>query len=296
MTRMGMVSCNPAVCKVGGNCVQKSTIADMRQIVNDFFWGRFDDCAPSSKTRQLLILNILRSAYRVDSQEFHFYAGNKSYDNTRVCEAGFLILLGISNNPNASAAPRQWTHLKAYVKSGKEAAGIPYSSQKEDKLLKAEAKCSKFKSATTFIEFLQRNSGILFLVQKVYIFQLNLYDLLIYNFLACDNFIIAYIGGLNVYVAPFVDLKSFYAEYKYYHSHQQTRQEDIAGQTTFNNAFHLLRETKGIKLLKAKGAFQTCEICNNASELLNHNKTSVLFIIPLRSVDRTLRHSQREVI
>ena len=159
MTRMGMVSCNPAVCKVGGNCVQKSTIADMRQIVNDFFWGRFDDCAPSSKTRQLLILNILRSAYRVDSQEFHFYAGNKSYDNTRVCEAGFLILLGISNNPNASAAPRQWTHLKAYVKSGKEAAGIPYSSQKEDKLLKAEAKCSKFKSATTFIEFFAKEFG-----------------------------------------------------------------------------------------------------------------------------------------
>jgi hypothetical protein len=65
--------------------------------------------------------------------------------------SGVSAVLGISNNPNASAAPRQWTHLKAYVKSGKEAAGIPYSSQKEDKLLKAEAKCSKFKSETTFL-------------------------------------------------------------------------------------------------------------------------------------------------
>ena len=158
MTRMGMLSCNPSVCKLGGNCVQNSTIADMRNMVNDF-WGNFEDPAPSSKTRQLLILSILRSAYRPDSQEFHFYAGNKTSNNRRVCEAGYLILLGISNNPNASAAPRQWVHIKKYVKSGQEAAGIQYSTQNEHKLLKAEAKCTKFKSAKTFIEFFAKEFG-----------------------------------------------------------------------------------------------------------------------------------------
>jgi hypothetical protein len=158
MTRMGMLSCNPSVCKLGGTCVQNSTIADMRNMVKDF-WGHTEDPAPSSKTRQLLILNILRSAYRPDSQEFHFYAGNKTSNNRRVCEAGYLILLGISNNPNASAAPRQWVHIKKYVKSGQEAAGIQYSTQNEHKLLKAEAKCTKFKSAKTFIEFFAKEFG-----------------------------------------------------------------------------------------------------------------------------------------
>eukprot|EP01035_Chromulina_nebulosa_P027919 gene27919-36780_t len=95
MTRMEMLSCNPSVCKLGGNCVQNCTIADMRNMVKDF-WGHFEDPAPSSKTRQLLILSILRSAYRPDSQEFHFYAGSKTSNNRGVCEVGYLILLGIS--------------------------------------------------------------------------------------------------------------------------------------------------------------------------------------------------------
>ena len=158
MSRMGMVSCNRTVCKLGGNCVQQSTIADMRQMVNDF-WGHYEERAPSSKTRHLLILNILRFAHRADVGELHFYAGNKTSNNRRVCEAGFLILLGLSNNPNASAAPRQWVNLKKHVLSGADAAGIKYSTKKESTLLKAEAKCTKFKSATTFIEYFAKEFG-----------------------------------------------------------------------------------------------------------------------------------------
>jgi len=159
MSRMGMSSCNPSVCKQGGNCVQKSTIEDMRTMVNDF-WGVSDECAPSSKTRQLLILNILRSAYRPDEEDFHFFAGNKAKNNRRVCEAGYLILLGLSNNPNASAAPRQWTNLKKYVKSGAQAAGIPYASKlSKGKLEKSEPKRNKMNSATSFILMFGRDFG-----------------------------------------------------------------------------------------------------------------------------------------
>jgi len=158
MSRMGMTSCNPTVCKFGGECVQKSTIADMRQMVLDF-WGESEDGAPSSKTRRLLILEILRSAFRPDTGEFEFYAGNKRKNNTRVCEAAYLILLGLSNHPNASAAPGQWINTKEYVVSGKGKAGVPYSTKKEDLLRKAESKSIKFKSATTFIEFFAKEFG-----------------------------------------------------------------------------------------------------------------------------------------
>lgn len=89
-------------------------------------------------------------------------------------------------------------------------------------------------------------------------------------------------GGLDVYVAPFVDLRSFFREYLYYHAHQQTRREDLAMLSTFSSAFKLIHQTKGnIKLLKAKGSHQTCEICNNASELLaNKSKRSIFFSPP----------------
>ena len=158
LSRMGMVSCNPSSCKLGGQCVQKTTIESMRHMVNDF-WGNSEDPAPSSKTRHLLILNILKSAFRPDSEEFHFYATNYEKNNRKVCEAGFLILLGLSNNPNASAAPRQWTNLKKYVKSGKIAAGVPYSTKSEGLLMKVESKSTKFKSATTFIEYFAKEFG-----------------------------------------------------------------------------------------------------------------------------------------
>jgi hypothetical protein len=36
LSRMGMVSCNPSSCKLGGQCVQKTTIESMRHMVNDF--------------------------------------------------------------------------------------------------------------------------------------------------------------------------------------------------------------------------------------------------------------------
>jgi hypothetical protein len=158
MSRMGMASCNPTVCKLGGDCVQKTTIADMRQMVSEF-WGEFDDGAPSSKTRRLLILEIIRTAFRPDSGEFYFYAGNKMKNNTRVCEAGYLILLGLSNNPNASAAPGQWITAKDYIVTGKDKAGVAYSTKSDDILQKAETRSSKLKSATTFIEFFAKEFG-----------------------------------------------------------------------------------------------------------------------------------------
>ena len=54
-----------------------------------------------------------------------------------------------------------------------------------------------------------------------------------------------YLGGLNVFVAPFTDLKSFHEEYVYYHAHQQTQPENIAKASTFYSAFDIMNKTKG---------------------------------------------------
>ena len=112
-----------------------------------------------------------------------------------------------------------------------------------------------------------------------------------------------YLGGLNVFVAPFTDLKSFHEEYVYYHAHHHTQPENIAKASTFYSAFDILNKTKEIKLLTAKGAFQTCEICNNASELLTNKRKNfkILFALlylqfVIYLLDRNLKHSQREVI
>ena len=72
-----------------------------------------------------------------------------------------------------------------------------------------------------------------------------------------------------MYVAPFVDFKSFYMEYKYYSAHHYCLPDTVASLATFKRAFEDCA-TRGIKKLKAKGSFNTCEICNNASLLLSN--------------------------
>lgn len=80
-----------------------------------------------------------------------------------------------------------------------------------------------------------------------------------------------------MFVAPFVDLKSFYLEYKYYAAHHFYLPEVVASYATFKRAF-LDCEKRGIKKLKAKGTFNTCEICNNASLLLANKGILSLFL------------------
>jgi len=154
---MGIGRCSKD-CKFGGTCVEETTIGDMQDMVNDF-WDDDESDAPSAATRRLKILTILRKSYQPNEDEFQFFAGCKIKNNRRVCEAGFLILLGISNSPIASTAPGQWKRMKKYVAEGKDLAGIEYKSVGEEKLMKAESKSNKMKSALTFIEYFAKEFG-----------------------------------------------------------------------------------------------------------------------------------------
>ena len=157
--RMFLGNCN-SECKFGGKCVEETTIKDMRSMVNDF-WDDYDCKAPSAATRRLKIIQILRSAYRPNSDEFEFYAGCKEKNNRAVCEAAYLILLGLSNSPNASNAPGQWKRLKKYIKEGKDLQNVQYSaSENENKNQhRSEKKQLKKSNALTYIQWFAKEFG-----------------------------------------------------------------------------------------------------------------------------------------
>ena len=56
--RLSIAKCS-STCHLGGTCVQLTTIQDMETMVIDF-WDDADCAAPSSETRRLKILDILR--------------------------------------------------------------------------------------------------------------------------------------------------------------------------------------------------------------------------------------------
>ena len=86
-------------------------------------------------------------------------------------------------------------------------------------------------------------------------------------------------GGKNIYVAPFVDVKAFFEEYCSFHSLRHTPVDNVAGDSTFRSVFKECEDNNGIRLLRAKGTLNTCEICNNASDLLRNTSKFLRFNI-----------------
>ena len=82
-------------------------------------------------------------------------------------------------------------------------------------------------------------------------------------------------GGKDIYVAPFVDVKAFWEEYCQFNVAQYTPVTEVAGISTFRQAFKIC-ENLGIRKLQSKGTINTCEICNNASDLLR-NRSKITF-------------------
>ena len=73
-----------------------------------------------------------------------------------------------------------------------------------------------------------------------------------------------------LFVAPFSDLVSFHEEYKIHCAENSLMPEEVGSPTVFSEAFHHLYKNAGYRLQSSKGVFNTCEICNNAKELLRN--------------------------
>ena len=75
---------------------------------------------------------------------------------------------------------------------------------------------------------------------------------------------------------PFYHLKSFHEEYLIDSAFRNVLAENVASKTVFSDAYYHLYKTEGLRKLKSKGSFNTCEICNNAEFIRNNKRKSYL--------------------
>jgi hypothetical protein len=153
--------CNPNTCPYGGKCIDKSTFEEVYDMKVDF-WGDVEKEAPSRDTKRKLILKILTKSFRRSNRTFEFIIGNKDKDNRLVCEAAYLIALGLSNNKNASQAPSQWRNTKKFVLDGNgfdDLTKYSYSEVTNSGKMKREEKSTKYDHAITFIHNYAINYG-----------------------------------------------------------------------------------------------------------------------------------------
>ena len=103
--------------------------------------GCFNDEPPSAKQRKEFIEEIIKASYTESTGKFNFIV-NKNVEEggaTLVCEAAYLILLGLSKDRNASQCSYQWKNAKNRVMMGKEKISLVNTLQKHAKLDSAVA-------------------------------------------------------------------------------------------------------------------------------------------------------------
>lgn len=73
----------------------------------------------------------------------------------------------------------------------------------------------------------------------------------------------------EVMCLPYEDVKQLFSEYRAHCHTNLIHSSAVAGEQTFRKAF---KSFDNIRLIGCKGSFQTCDICNNANDMLKSKR------------------------
>ena len=83
-------------------------------------------------------------------------------------------------------------------------------------------------------------------------------------------------GEEHIRILPFETVSQLYEEYKAHYKATTNATDDycMASKETFRKQWSEFYKTGQVKLSRGKGTFPTCDICNNANDMLSFSKTS----------------------
>jgi len=73
-------------------------------------------------------------------------------------------------------------------------------------------------------------------------------------------------------IIPFEDLSQLANEYQMSCKYENLHPQEFAKKETFRKAWVELHKQKKVRLMRGKGTFPTCDICNNANDMLSSTK------------------------
>jgi hypothetical protein len=73
-------------------------------------------------------------------------------------------------------------------------------------------------------------------------------------------------------IIPFEDLSQLANEYQMNCKYENLHPQEFAKKETFRKAWIELHKQKKVRLMRGKGTFPTCDICNNANDMLSSTK------------------------
>lgn len=177
--------------------------------------------------------NILAARFTGSSNKFDYFirCGSKFLNRTNIeiCENAFIFLLGFK------ARSRQYNDIKQLIQRG-------YNIFDEVTYHPRERDSAKYLHAKLFIENFVHDS--------------------------CDILPLKTSDNSDVYCLPYGSIKAFYEEYVTSSKVNGNDETTIASETRFRVCF-TNEFSRTVRLMRCKGNFSTCDICNNAADLLN---------------------------
>jgi hypothetical protein len=231
----------PTTCVLGQDCKTPLTFKAITEEI-DFFWGDSDIELSTTQRRKAIVAKLFAAYQRNDKMEyFAFPVGKTIGTHLRVCEATYFQIIG---HNKTTMWRKSETLVKSVMKNGD--MSIVNNTTFLDDILKLRKQTKdpseklsrpQFESCQTFITWFGKNNGS-----------------------TSPNE-----GEEDLCVLPFEKLAQLYEEYRF---QCEKESESPASKSTFGRAYSALRKENVVRFSRGKGTFPTCDICNNANDLL----------------------------
>lgn len=240
----------PPSCSLGGSCVTSLAFVSVVEELQ-CFWGDTSVSLTTTQRRKKIISKLLSAYHRNKESKtyFVFSVGTSIGQDRRVCESTYLKVIGLGKT-------NMWRRTKSQVLKVIENGEFENFNSKGgffiDEVLQAirqtkapseQKSRHQSESCTNFIKWFGKLNGSLSPNE----------------------------GEENLVVLPLETLAQFYVEYCFQCEKEGNKP---ACKETFRVSYLKLKKEGLFKFTRGKGTFPTCDICNNANDLLANSKSS----------------------
>ena len=223
-----------------------------------FFWGDIESPAPTSSQRKAKIISIMsKSVFKIECNSARSTLKQKGDENvdfqssiqlmfkvtsTDICEAAYLKVIG---HPNT----KLWLRCKREILAS---FSTNHGVLNDKDLERINAAISKQKYCSEQRSTPKKDDALSFIKYFA-------------NFHADLS---PQDGEENVRILPFETVSQLFAEYKAHCKQFATPHSHTAAKETFRKAWKDCYKKGEVKFTRGKGTFPTCDICNNANDML----------------------------
>lgn len=268
-----------------GKCIQQTTIIEVYDLQTNFWGTDFYD-NPKAKQRRVKIEDWFARSHYNTNKQFEFILPS----TRRVCERAVLALLGLSLHSQLSRAPLPWLNARREK--------IEFLSTASGEVPLSKVKKVLFKEDGRRLKF-QEEDCIAFIAGAIDMFKQDGQELTTAETTPYGKTTSQKDKDEedddHLVIIPYEDIQQFYQEFVDVKKAAESSGMPVPSKSTFLRAWNTISKDQCVRLLRCKGAFKGCDLCNQCNALLRnkgHKWTSSMLDIVLKFKRYHLKQQQ----